>query len=259
MSPSRAPSHRRAAGRRHRVGHVMRRERDHPRRPRRGRGARRDRRHRPGASGDRHPDRRAAPVDRGPCPRASRHTCYSALEVATGLLLSHPRNSAPSGRRRARRSRGTSSSRCSRGPSWGSTSPCSRSIPMPTSASSAPSSPGCPRIGPRPSRSARSRSTPCCSRRSPRSGPGSCPTGCGSRSTGSPPWPSCLPGSTACSPAPTAEPLTPFYLATGLPILAAIAHRWWTARTAPRRAEVPVTPNLALARPQPAPVTVEES
>ena len=53
--------------------------------------------------------------------------------------------------------------------------------------------------------------------------------------------------------------LTPFYLATGLPILGVIAHRWWTARTAPRRAEAPVTPNLALARPQPTPVPVEES
>lgn len=53
--------------------------------------------------------------------------------------------------------------------------------------------------------------------------------------------------------------LTPFYLATGLPILAAIAHRWWTARTAPRRVEAPVSPNLSLARPPSAPVTVEES
>jgi methionine sulfoxide reductase heme-binding subunit len=53
--------------------------------------------------------------------------------------------------------------------------------------------------------------------------------------------------------------LVPLYLATGLPILAAIAHRWWTARSSPRRAEAPVTPNLSLVRPQPAPVTVEES
>lgn len=53
--------------------------------------------------------------------------------------------------------------------------------------------------------------------------------------------------------------MTLFYLATGLPVLAAIAHRWWTARRAPRREEAPVTPNLSLARPQPSPVTVEES
>lgn len=30
--------------------------------------------------------------------------------------------------------------------------------------------------------------------------------------------------------------LTPLYLATGLPILAAVAHRWWTARVRPQRA-----------------------
>jgi sulfoxide reductase heme-binding subunit YedZ len=51
--------------------------------------------------------------------------------------------------------------------------------------------------------------------------------------------------------------LTPMYLATGLPILAATAHRWWTARFRPQRAvatggadavpfrrPVPVAPNL---------------
>jgi DMSO/TMAO reductase YedYZ heme-binding membrane subunit len=53
--------------------------------------------------------------------------------------------------------------------------------------------------------------------------------------------------------------LTPLYLATGLPILAAIAHRWWTARAGPRRPEAPVTPNQSLTRPPTAPVTVEES
>jgi hypothetical protein len=31
--------------------------------------------------------------------------------------------------------------------------------------------------------------------------------------------------------------LTPLYLATGLPILAGVTHRWWTARFAPRRDE----------------------
>jgi predicted ferric reductase len=30
--------------------------------------------------------------------------------------------------------------------------------------------------------------------------------------------------------------LTPLYLATGLPILAGVAHRWWTARVRPQRA-----------------------
>ena len=31
--------------------------------------------------------------------------------------------------------------------------------------------------------------------------------------------------------------LTPMYLATGLPILAGVAHRWWTAEVRPQRAE----------------------
>ncbi len=53
--------------------------------------------------------------------------------------------------------------------------------------------------------------------------------------------------------------LTPLYLATGLPILAGVAHRMWTARVRPERADAPVTPNLSLARPQPAAVAVEES
>jgi predicted ferric reductase len=53
--------------------------------------------------------------------------------------------------------------------------------------------------------------------------------------------------------------LTPLYLATGLPILAGVAHRLWTARVRPERADAAVTPNLSLARPQPAAVAVEES
>lgn len=64
--------------------------------------------------------------------------------------------------------------------------------------------------------------------------------------------------------------LLPLYLATGLPILAGVAHRWWTARvrvsrTAPAAA-TPVAPAapagapvLSIVRPQPATVTVEES
>ena len=53
--------------------------------------------------------------------------------------------------------------------------------------------------------------------------------------------------------------LTPLYLATGLPILMGIAHRWWTARIRPRREAAPVTPNLNLVRQAPGPIVVEES
>lgn len=53
--------------------------------------------------------------------------------------------------------------------------------------------------------------------------------------------------------------LTPLYLATGLPILAGVAHRLWAAKARPERAEAPVSPNLTLVRPQPATVTMEES
>ena len=54
--------------------------------------------------------------------------------------------------------------------------------------------------------------------------------------------------------------LTPMYLATGLPILAGVAHRWWTVRSRPKR-PVPTaeTPATLIARPRPAPVLVEES
>jgi methionine sulfoxide reductase heme-binding subunit len=52
--------------------------------------------------------------------------------------------------------------------------------------------------------------------------------------------------------------LTPLYLATGLPILAGVAHRWWTARARPKRASQAPQANLTLVRPQPA-NTVEES
>jgi predicted ferric reductase len=63
--------------------------------------------------------------------------------------------------------------------------------------------------------------------------------------------------------------LTPLYLATGLPILAGVAHRWWTARSRPKRAPVAdpvhaadpaaVAAAQTIRRPQPAPVLVEES
>jgi predicted ferric reductase len=58
--------------------------------------------------------------------------------------------------------------------------------------------------------------------------------------------------------------LTPLYLATGLPIVAGIAHRWWTAR-AHRRSAPPMAPTpsmppvLTIVRPQPATALVEES
>ena len=52
--------------------------------------------------------------------------------------------------------------------------------------------------------------------------------------------------------------LTPLYLATGLPILAGVAHRWWTARVRPRRPEslagLPSTTSIG----RPAPVAVSE-
>lgn len=56
------------------------------------------------------------------------------------------------------------------------------------------------------------------------------------------------------------DALTPMYLATGLPILAGVAHRWWTVRSRPKRA-VPTTgaPATLIVRPGPAPVLVEES
>jgi DMSO/TMAO reductase YedYZ heme-binding membrane subunit len=53
--------------------------------------------------------------------------------------------------------------------------------------------------------------------------------------------------------------LMPVYLATGLPILLGVAHRWWTVKSRPRRVEEPATSALSLIRPQPATVTVEES
>jgi hypothetical protein len=52
--------------------------------------------------------------------------------------------------------------------------------------------------------------------------------------------------------------LTPLYLATGLPILAGFAHRWWTAKVRPRRADPtaasPSTPSIG----RPSPVAVLE-
>ena len=54
--------------------------------------------------------------------------------------------------------------------------------------------------------------------------------------------------------------LTPLYLATGLPILVGVAHRWWTARSRPQRPAPAVGMSEApIRRPQPAPVLVEES
>jgi len=60
--------------------------------------------------------------------------------------------------------------------------------------------------------------------------------------------------------------LLPLYLATGLPILAGVAHRWWTARVRPQRAmtasgsgSVADAPSPSFSRPVPAPVVAEES
>lgn len=53
--------------------------------------------------------------------------------------------------------------------------------------------------------------------------------------------------------------LTPMYMATGLLILAGVAHRWWTARVRPQRAAVPAgAPVIPMRRPQPV-AAVEES
>jgi len=54
--------------------------------------------------------------------------------------------------------------------------------------------------------------------------------------------------------------LTPLYLVTGLPILAGVAHRWWTARARPLRS-VPTAgaPDASIRRAAPAPILVEES
>lgn len=52
--------------------------------------------------------------------------------------------------------------------------------------------------------------------------------------------------------------LTPLYLATGLPILAGVAHRLWTAKVRPQRAASASAPALSLVRPQPA-ASSEES
>jgi DMSO/TMAO reductase YedYZ heme-binding membrane subunit len=53
--------------------------------------------------------------------------------------------------------------------------------------------------------------------------------------------------------------LTPLYLATGLPILLGVAHRWWTVKVRPRRLAAPSTSSATLVRPAPATVTVEDS
>jgi predicted ferric reductase len=53
--------------------------------------------------------------------------------------------------------------------------------------------------------------------------------------------------------------LMPLYVVTGLLILAGVAHRWWTARVRPQRADRPATPATSLVRHAPATVPVEES
>jgi predicted ferric reductase len=53
--------------------------------------------------------------------------------------------------------------------------------------------------------------------------------------------------------------LTPLYLATGLPIVAGIAHRWWTVGVRPRREAPPATSAISLVRQQPVIVNMEES
>ena len=53
--------------------------------------------------------------------------------------------------------------------------------------------------------------------------------------------------------------LMPLYAVTGLLILAGVAHRWWTARVRPQRADRPAAPSMSLVRHVPASVPVEES
>lgn len=58
--------------------------------------------------------------------------------------------------------------------------------------------------------------------------------------------------------------LLPLYLATGLAILAGVVHRWWTARVRPQRAAPAAiasspSPSPSFGRPVPAPAAVEES
>ncbi len=53
--------------------------------------------------------------------------------------------------------------------------------------------------------------------------------------------------------------LTPLYLATGLPILLGVAHRWWTVRVRPRREAPPATSATSLVRPRATTISLEES
>jgi DMSO/TMAO reductase YedYZ heme-binding membrane subunit len=51
--------------------------------------------------------------------------------------------------------------------------------------------------------------------------------------------------------------LSPLYIATGLPVLAGVAHRWWTARVRPQRA-TPTAPSPTPAMGRPVPVVATE-
>jgi len=51
--------------------------------------------------------------------------------------------------------------------------------------------------------------------------------------------------------------LSPLYIATGLPVLAGVAHRWWTARVRPQRA-IPTASSPTPAMGRPAPVVATE-
>jgi hypothetical protein len=54
--------------------------------------------------------------------------------------------------------------------------------------------------------------------------------------------------------------LMPLYVSTGVLVLAGVGHRWWTARVRPQRSAPPAgSPMSSLARPGTAAVTVEES
>jgi DMSO/TMAO reductase YedYZ heme-binding membrane subunit len=51
--------------------------------------------------------------------------------------------------------------------------------------------------------------------------------------------------------------LLPLYMATGLPVLAGVAHRWWTARSRPQRLAPAAAQTPAMGRPSPVAATEE--
>ena len=117
------------------------------------------------------------------------------------------------------------------------TSSCWRSIPTPRSAGSARWCRASPATGRRPSRSAPWPCTRCCSRPSPRSGPGCSPPGWWLKAHRFAAVAFLLTWVHSVLAGTDGGALMPLYLVTGLLILAGVAHRWWTARARPQRAD----------------------